>query len=242
MRKGFFASLIISLVLITAFFSMILLVKSLSGLKDVKLETTELMVCNSDSLPIKVYLTLNSGDSKWITDVNGIFGITSSGLQGSFILGSGDTLTYITPKGKAIAGNLSFGRAPVNCPDGVTICEFTLNNYNNPTQYAQETIDLSCLAGVSYFAKYTMSGGGVWSGNYVGYDTITTIENHKYGSNNGIAGVYPVGCDDCTASVAPPPCVKSITHYPQSHPICNVQRNGIESGGTVLIEYLGKGK
>ena len=60
---------------------------------------TTLKVKNSSTSQVEVWLTLGNVDG-FVTDVNEIFGITASGLQGSFNLGAGEELEYTSEKGK----------------------------------------------------------------------------------------------------------------------------------------------
>ena len=66
------------------------------------------------------------------------------------------------------------------------------------------------------------------------------IRNGAIGTNTGRVGVFPVGCDDCTASVSPPVCVDPPAYEtPQTNAICTVQRNAVGNGGLIIVEYLG---
>jgi len=64
---------------------------------------TTMVVKNNDTIPVLVYFTLGgvpaSDTSKWVQSVYNIFGITDSGLVGSFTLAAGDSLTYTPSKG-----------------------------------------------------------------------------------------------------------------------------------------------
>jgi hypothetical protein len=201
---------------------------------------TILKVTNSSSSAVTVWLTLGNVDG-FVTDVNGIFGITDSGLQGSFTLNAGQELEYTPDKG--ISGNLSFGTAPINCPttefaNGVNIFEFCLNN-DAQAGSPQETIDISAVAGVHSLLKATLSGGGAWNAG-TAHEGITTFENAVLYSNTGLVGVFPYGCDNCTSSDAPPSCPGHPAYEtPQSEPICNVQRDAVNHGGTVAVEFTG---
>jgi hypothetical protein len=116
--------------------------------------------------------------------------------------------------------------------------EFCLNNRTTATN-AQETIEISCVAGVTYIGKMQMSSGGIWSANNPGYDTVSVIENGNFGQNTGRVGVYPVGCDNCTEQTQnAPQCTIGHGEQPQSLPICNVQRNALQSGGKVVFTFV----
>lgn len=195
--------------------------------------TTTVTVKNSSDTTITVFLTLG-GTSKWVQNVNGIFGITGSGSQGSFILNPGDSSVY-TPK-KPIQGNISFAYPPINCPVGITLYEFCLNNYGT-VKDAQETVEISCVAGVSSVGRFTLMGGTAWSATTL-YPTVTTFSNSTMGNNTNLVGVYPYGCTNCTNTAGMPTCI-TTADTPDSVNICNVQRFAKGSGGNVRIEFFG---
>ena len=201
---------------------------------------TTLKVKNSSASDVQVWLTLGNVDG-FVTDVNGIFGITGTGLQGSFTLKASEELEYTSEKG--ISGNLSFGTAPINCPtgtypNGVNIFEFCLNN-SSQAGSPQETIDISAVAGVHSLLKATLSGGGTWNAG-TAHTEIASFENAELYSNTGLVGVFPYGCDNCTSSDNPPSCPGHPAYEtPQSEPICNIQRDATNSGGTVTVEFIG---
>jgi len=200
---------------------------------------TKLQVENtSASDTVKVYLTLNSG-ADFTNNVNGIFGISSKNkLQGSFNLLPGEIKTY-TPK-SAFSGNISFWDPPLNCPyPGTTLYEFTLNNEGTVTN-AQETVDISCVAGVTSIGEISMTGGGSWTDN-VTKGSINSIKNKEIYHNTGISGVFPFGCTNCTNTNGAPDCEGHPGYAdPNNRNLCNVQRNADESGGTVCISYIRK--
>lgn len=75
---------------------------------------TTLAVYNGGQDSVLVYLTLGGGDdSTFVQNVNGIFGITQSGLVGSFYLQAGDTVFY--QSSLKLSGNIGFGSQGVNC-------------------------------------------------------------------------------------------------------------------------------
>lgn len=206
---------------------------------------TQMLVTNQDTVPVTAWLTLGAADTAtWIQNVQGLFGITDSGLVGSFILQPGDTLNYTAPSGKAIQGNFCFITQAYQCAfdsinTGSNIIEFCLNN-SGTVNNAQETIEISCVPGVTYIGAVDFYGAGVWTANYTGYDTIIHIENSVFGRNTGLPGVYPVGCDNCTAQTAnAPACTIGKGESPQKYAICNVQRNASQSGGQVVFSYMG---
>ncbi len=201
--------------------------------------TTVLRIKNSNPTDTAtIYLTLSPGNG-WVSDVNGMFGISSTNkLQGNFTLNPGDSLTYQTPNGLALSGNFSFGYPPINCPVGITLYEFTINN-GGTIKYAQETVEISCVAGVSSLGKYTLynDGGGKWEAN-PNYMDVRSFHNDSMGENTGLVGVYPYGCTNCTDTAGKPDCIIN-PETPQSQSICNVSRDANKSGGTIKIEYLG---
>jgi hypothetical protein len=208
------------------------------------LPSTEMIVRNGDSVDVVVWMTLGGGldSSVWLQNVGGVFGIKDSGLVGSFVLKVGESRRFICDK--AIQGQFCFGGQAYQCLadseyTGSTLMEFCLNNYGT-VDNAQETLDISCVAGVSFIGEMKMCGGGIWTANSAGYDTVSMIRNGVFGENSGRVGVYPVGCDDCTASVLPPSCVKGKGEKPQVYAICQVQRGAGSSGGCVEFVYIGK--
>jgi hypothetical protein len=199
-------------------------------------ETTLIGVTNSSDSAVTAYLTLNVGDN-FVDNVNGIFGISSEkNLQGSFTLNPKDTLWY--ESSKIMSGNLTFNNPPLNCPVGITQYEFTLNNFGSAPK-AQETIDISCVAGVSTIGKFSVFGGGKWT-NGVDTTSVTEFQNNVLDKNTNVTGVYPYGCTNCTFSHNPPKCVDTSKVKPSDKPICNVQRSANESGGKVLVVYMSK--
>lgn len=186
---------------------------------------------------ILTYLTLNGGDG-FVSDVNGIFGITSTkDLQGSFYLLPNESKRYKSPEGLAISGNISFGRPPQNCPyAGTTLYEFNLNNKLTGVN-AQETIDISCVAGVTTIGEIIAGGGtSKWTDNHG--KNITTIKNKCLYNNTGISGVFPYGCTNCVNTEGAADCKPRAAYAtPNTLNICNVQRNAKKNGGTVVICY-----
>lgn len=204
---------------------------------------TTLIVENKNKHPIDVYLSLGAvpdkDTSKWIQNVHGIFGITQFGVSGKFTLQPNEKLKYTPPAQKALQGNICFGRKPINCPSGTTLVEFCINNQFTVND-AQETCEISCVAGVSFLTSVEFKGGGVWSANLTGLDTIKMIHNDLIGRNSGLPGVYPYGCDNCTASFNPPKCTKGKNEKPQKQAICNIQRNALNGGGYLKINFWKK--
>lgn len=201
---------------------------------------TTLDIVNGTSQPILVYVSLGAeagnttlGDLTFVTPVPG------NNLQGYFTLGANASQGYTPSAGTLLVGNLCFGGPPINCPtnafpNAVNLFEFALNLASG-----QETVDISCVAGVNARVSVALAGGGGWNAGKT-EPSVTSFGNGAIGTNSGRVGVYPVSCDICTASQAPPICNPPVqSEAPQSLPICNVQRNASNSGGTVTVTYLG---
>lgn len=214
----------------------VVLVTLLVALKSLKRDTTSIIVHNSSKDTITAYLTLNNNGDNWVSNVNGIFGITSTNnFQGSFTLLPGESKTYKSLK--PIAGNISFNNPPLNCPfPAPTLYEFTLNNYGTIAK-AQETFDISCVYGVTSIGSISVSGGGVWNSGQ--NDTITKVQNDTLYANTGRPGVYPYGCTTCTGRSGMVDCSnKQKYENTNTKGICNVQRNAKASGGSIKISFI----
>lgn len=204
---------------------------------------TEFVLINGTNDTVTVYLTLGS-DTNCVNNVNGVFGIQGSGLQGSFLLYPNDTTNFTSPDGKSFEGNLSFGFAPSNCPDslnyplGINLFEFNLNDNFPYIQNPQETIDISCVAGANCSITCNVSDS-TWNAGTT-YPVVMNFSNSFLYENTYRVGVFPYGCDDCTASVKPPSCPNHRKYaQPQKDKICNVQRNASSSGGKVTVTFCG---
>lgn len=243
-----FLKVIIFIIILVIAFSFIEKLKKIEQEEKNKnkvLNKTELLVHNSYSKPVDVYLTIGCPDKlKWVSSVKGIFGIKTDGLKGKFTLKANETLSYISDKG--IQGNICFLTDSYQClndsTNGTTIIEFCLNNEDILVPNAQETVEISCVSGVSYIASIDLTGGrGVFTANHIGYDTVSFIENSTIGNNSGKVGVYPYGCDNCTwQSNQAPECSIGKNEKPQKYAICNVQRLSKLSGGKVQINFINK--
>jgi len=213
-----------------------------------------LTVTNSNTADVTVFLTLGAVAS-CVASIDDIPPIMSpvlpiskvNNLQGSFILKSGASVSFIPAVGVGISGNLAFGTPPLNCaapqfPSGVNVAEFTLNNAFQ-TGIPQESIDISAVAGVNAFLEFNMTGGGAWNAGSTQPD-VTSFENKKIGGNVGQVGVFPYACDVCTGSDKPPKCPAPPVGapsppVPQTENICLVQRDASQAGGTVLVTFAG---
>lgn len=193
----------------------------------------------SETDSVLTYLTLGDNE-QFITDVNGIFGITDTGLQGSFYLKKDSVYTY-EYSGKGLSGNISFGTPPLNCPTksfptGNNLYEVTINNFGSVTD-AQETIDISNVAGCNALGSFNMTNGGSWIANG---DTITSFYNNPIYMNVGLYGVFPFKCDVCVASASPPVCSDTLkSSPPQVSHICNISRDAHKSGGVISLKFKG---
>jgi hypothetical protein len=167
-----------------------------------------------------------------------------SALQGYFTLGANDSTIAYAPAGMGFNGNISFNTAPLNCPtttftQGVNIFEFIVNNSFQGAN-SQETVEISCVAGVNCFIKSYLSGGNAWNASD-SFPDVDSIYNQGISSNSGLVGVFPYGCDVCTGAASPPVCSPPTNdNDKQSLPICTVQRNAVGAGGgLVQVLYLG---
>lgn len=204
---------------------------------------TKLAVKNGSSGDIEVWVTLGATPG-CLQDVSKIPFVTNvlSSLVGSFKLKLGHRTPDYAPEGLGFNGNLSFGTQPQNCPtsqcpNGVNLFEFILNN-GFQAGSPQETVDISCVAGVNCKIQAEL-GGADWNAGPT-MPRIKRIKNGPIGTNTGRAGVYPVGCDTCISSTNPPVCPNPPPYEtPQANAICNIQRPAANHGGVVLVTYLG---
>lgn len=208
---------------------------------------TQIQLANQSTQDVVAYITLGATPG-CVQDVSQLtFSDTSikvtalAPLQGYFTLKANSSSYIKAPGTDGFNGNFSFSTPPLNCPtpdfpNGVNLAEFIINNgfqQGSP----QETLDISCVAGVNAKIKFAVSADN-WSTNG-GAIAVSSFENQT-GANTGLVGVYPYGCDNCTASVAPPSCVGKQPKNANKEPICNVQRDAkSNAGGTVEVIYLG---
>ncbi len=210
---------------------------------------TTLKITNRSGAEVKVYLTLGAVPG-CVQDVNAVPLVTDvvNRLQGWFLLPNGAMKAYAPPQGQGISGNFSFGSPPLNCPtdeyrNGINLAEFILNNsFQGPG--AQETIDISCVAGANALIAFAMSGGGGWNAGQ-SQPAVSQFANKPLTQNTGLVGVFPCGCDNCTSRANPPqPSCPASPPPPayedcQSQPICNVQRDAAGAGGDVEVIFQG---
>lgn len=204
---------------------------------------TTLLVVNNTTDTVNVWLTLgvytDSLKNYYLQNVNGVFGILDSGAVGIFAVLPNDTLSYTSTLG--LSGNLCFGGPAINCPNtqwptATNIFEFCLNN--NFGLNPQESVEISCIAGVNAFLAGRLIGD-----NWIvtqGIDTVRTFKNDIVGHNSGLYGVFPTGCTNCTNQQGAPTCTPAIAFdTPNNFPICIIQRPAIGSGGTVICIFNG---
>lgn len=197
---------------------------------------TEMRVVNETSDSVLMYLTLSGypapQDTLYVQNVNGIFGCTQTGLQGSYYLKAGDSVSYTSSL--YFSGNISFGVTPMNCPDstwktGMNLFEFNLNE-------PQESIDISCMAGVNSIMRVDLIGGPAWPANI--YADPRVLQNDSMYKNTGRVGVYPYGCTDCTDTNGRQAC-QTPSETPNVNPICNPTRAKGDKGGIVRVAFKG---
>lgn len=205
--------------------------------------TTRLRIVNQTNDSVVVWLTLGATPG-CLQDISQIPYVTDSAapLKGYFTLQAHDSTPDYAPVGMGFNGQLSFNTPALNCPtqqfpEGVNIFEFIINN-SFQSGIPQNTVEISCVAGVNCLIQGVLSGGSAWNASSM-YPNVDTIYNCGKFNNSGLVGVFPYGCDVCTASVAPPACDKNDRDK-QKYPICTVQRNAKGSGGGLIrVAYLG---
>ena len=209
-------------------------------------EESEVVLVNADSLnttlavyngredSVLVYLTLGGGDdSTFVQDVKGIFGITQSGLVGSFYIQPGDTVFY--QSSLKLSGNIGFGSQGVNCftkewPTGVNIFEFNLNE-------DQESMDISAMGGVNSLMVVQNIGGPMWAAT-PSFPDVRLYYNDTMWKNTNKLGVFPYGCTTCTDTIGKQAC-QTPNETPDSTRICNPTRAAGYRGGLVLLTFKG---
>ena len=200
-------------------------------------------VKNDTSGAVTVYVTLGATpgcvqDVTLLTISDSIVITKLYPLMGTFVLPATTTVTITAPAGDGFNGNFAFNTPPLNCPcpewpEGVCLAEFIINNGFQVN--GQETIDISCVCGANAFLEYELSADD-WND---GFNQVKHIKNNTRYENLNISGVYPYGCDNCTASVSPPSCV-GIQPNVNDLPICNVQRPAsFNQGGDVTVVFKG---
>jgi hypothetical protein len=206
---------------------------------------TQLQIINATDTPVVVWITLGATPG-CLQNIKQIPFITDSTapLQGWFTLGANDSTPVYAPAGMGFNGNISFNTPPLNCPtptftQGVNIFEFIINNSFQGAN-SQETIEISCVAGVNCFIKSYLSGGNPWNASD-SFPDVDSMYNAGINDNSGLVGVFPYGCDVCTGASKPPACTPPTNDSDkQTLPICTVQRNAVGAGGGLIqVLYLG---
>ena len=217
--------------------------------------TTVFAVQNDTDTAVTVRLTLGPPVSgTWIRDVSQLpasWGITGSGLVGSFSLPGRTTRSYALPAATGLSGNLLFGGGAGNpgCgnqpgfPDAATLGEFTLGVPGNGYS-GQEGVDISNVNGTNAYMDLSLATSSPWNAG-AGYPNVTSASSGAIGTNANRVGVFGWQATNCTSSVNPPNPTASCPaplHAPagpelSSQPICNLQRPG--NGGTVTFVFKG---
>lgn len=200
-------------------------------------KNTKLVVVNKTDDSVLVYLTLSGYNGKikkeYLQDVKGVFGITQSGLQGSFYLSGNDSVSYTSTK--RFSANIGFGTPPINCPtttwvNGANVFEFNLN-------VPQESCDIGCVTGVNCLLSVDLIGGANWeASNY--YPNLRHFYNDSMYKNTNLAGVMPYGCTNCTNTDGKQPC-QTPSETPDSARVCNPTRSAGKRGGKVVVNFMG---
>jgi hypothetical protein len=202
---------------------------------EVESKNTSFEVVNTTKDSVLMYLTINSPtDSTCVQSVDGIFGIHNNSLQGSIWIQPDDTFKY-TPK-LTFSGNISFGTPPQNCPskewaNGVNIFEWSVN----VPKGSNESLDVSCMAGVNCIIRVDLIGGAYWITNG---KIITSIQNKEMWKNTGIYGVFPYGCTNCINTKGKQSC-QTPNEKPNKEKICTPTRNTNRKGGKIRVSFLG---
>lgn len=206
---------------------------------------TKLKLTNSSSSPVLAYITLGATpgcvqDVASLSISDGIVVNKLYPLMGNFNLPATTTVEITAPAGLGFNGNFSFGTPPLNCstpdwPEGVALAEFIINNGFQVG--GQETVDISCVCGANAYLGFDLSSDD-WTANG-GAIPVKRIRNSTRYANTGLVGVFPYGCDNCTASDSPPSCVGQQPQFVNDLPICNVQRPASSPGGVVRVIFEG---
>lgn len=206
---------------------------------------TLMMIKNDSKDSVLVYVTLGT---TWgcIQNVLLVPYVTDSvpgqrGLQGTFVLAPGDSTMAWAPDSLGYNGVISFGYAPDNCTtpsytNGLNQFEFIINNDFQPGS-PQETVDISCVHGTNCVIRVSLETESSWNAG-PSFPSIQGFANTMDKNQIGTPGVYPYGCDTCTASKSPPTCIP-LPQPAQKSKICNVQRDAVLSGGLIKVIYLG---
>lgn len=211
-------------------------------------QTTSVTLRNRTNKPIKIFFTLGVVNG-CLTDVQAIFPTMQLNTPGVTTIG----FVTLNPQGQAgdsisssnascYSGSFSAESVRINCstdkfPEGQSLAEFIVNN-GFQAGTPQETVDISCVAGVNAIWKFSLDGGqSDWSTTT---DTRTTppttkvikqMQNGDLYQNIGKPGVFPFGCTNCTNYLGVPCCAPPATagSNPNSAnpPGCEQQGSGV---------------
>lgn len=217
--------------------------------------STVFAVRNATANAVTVRLTLGPAlTGTWVTDVSqfpAAWGVSGSGLVGTFSLPAQTTRSFTLPAGVGLSGNILFGGGAGNpgCgaqpgfPDAATLGEFTLgvpgNGYNG-----QETVDISGVNGSNVLMQLLLAGSNPWNAG-AGHPNVTSASSGAIGSNANRIGVFGWQATNCTRSVDPPnptAACPAPVHAPSgpelsAQPICTLQRP--TNGGSVTFVFDG---
>lgn len=203
-----------------------------------KFDQTEIRIVNDTQDSVLMFLTLSGysypQDTLYVQNVDGIFGCTQTGLCGQVWIKAGDSVFYNPNENLYFSGNISFGVAPMNCldslwPTGMNLFEFNLNE-------PQESIDISCMAGVNCIMKVDLIGGPEWPADTASNPRV--LQNDSMWKNTERVGVYPYGCTNCTNTEGHQEC-QTPQEKPNTHAICNPTRATGQHGGIVRVSFKG---
>lgn len=198
---------------------------------------TEFRVVNSSADSVLMYLTLSgypdSVATNYVQNVDSVLGCTQVGLNGWTYIHANDSVSYTSSK--YFSGNISFGTQPLNCfntlwPTGMNLFEFNLNE-------PQESLDISCMAGVNCIMKTELIGGPSWPASVL-YPDPRILQNDSMYKNTGKVGVYPYGCTNCTNTEGKQSC-QTPSETPDTLAICNPTRAKGQNGGLVRVSFKG---
>jgi hypothetical protein len=217
--------------------------------------TTVFAVRNATPAAVTVHITLGPAPTgTWIRNVSQLpaaWGVSGSGLVGSFTLPAQTTRSLTLPAGTGLSGNILFGgdaekpacgRQP-GFPNAATLGEFTLgvpgNGYNG-----QETVDISNVNGSNVYMDMALVTSNPWNAG-AGHPNVTAASSGIIGSNANRIGVFGWQATNCTSSVDPPNpapgCPAPLNAPPgpelSSQATCTLQRP--TNGGTVTFVFNG---
>jgi hypothetical protein len=227
--------------------------------------TTQLKITNAASFAVPVMVTLGQGPhgsppAYGITNVSQLppswqtYAQTNDGNTGTIFLLDAGQSTCFNSGTLSFAGNVGFGPlfGPRGCgttdrtqcyPNGSELFEFALNF--GGTQV--EAIDLSGVNGTNALLTVNLSTND-WNNNVQLNVPVTSFANQSIVSwQAGVSGVYGWGADWCNARNDPPnpkpgcpvPLDAPATAQLQTSSICNVQRAGGVTGGTIEVVFNG---